>query len=79
MPNGNWEEKIDRILTACEKLEDGQKAQGETLAKLDERSQQHEKRMDRADKRAASIGGVTGTVGSAIVFFFNHLFGTSAS
>jgi len=40
-----------------------QNEHGELLARIDERTKQHEKRMDRAEKKAAGLGAVTGALG----------------
>lgn len=41
--------------------------QGMCLARMDERTAQHEKRMDRAEKRAAASGSIAGTLSGSIV------------
>lgn len=47
------EEKLNRVL---DELND----HGECLARIDERTKQHEKRMDRADRRATGLGAFAG-------------------
>lgn len=41
--------------------------QGETLARIDERTHEHEKRLDRAEARARTSGAVTGGALGALV------------
>ena len=62
---------------SLEEIRDLVKSQGEVLARLDERTLQHEKRMDRAEARAARQGGIWGSVGgffgafaAALVYLF---------
>ena len=40
---------------------------GETLVRLDERSQQHEKRMNRTDARGGLFGGAAGGLLATVV------------
>lgn len=48
--------------------------QGKTLARIDERTQQHEKRMDRSDRRAAGVGGLTGLAAGFAAAFMKAFF-----
>lgn len=56
-----------------------QREHGETLARIDERTKQHEKRMDRLDKKAAGLGAVTGMLGGALAVVGKALFGPPGS
>ena len=69
MEGVTMEEKIDQIL-------EGQAEDRQVLARLDERTQQHEKRMDRSDNRAAGLGAVAGAIGG---FFAGLLKGFTGS
>jgi len=57
-----------------EKIHDEQIEQGKTLAAIDERTQQHEKRMDRSDRKAMGISGAGGLFGGAIAVFVKSFF-----
>lgn len=55
------------------------KAHGETLARIDERTMQHEKRMDRTDRRSAAISSGGGLLGGALAILVKSLFPGSGS
>ncbi len=52
-------DKLDQVL---EELKD----QGETLVRIDERTIQHEKRMDRTDRKSTGLGAIAGLVGGFV-------------
>lgn len=63
------DEKLDQVLLDLSRLRAEQRTTHKAvdeihiqLGVLDERSQQHEKRMDRQDKKAGVLGGITGGV-----------------
>lgn len=58
--------KIDDVLRLCEEMDDKLDTHGERLAALDERTKQHEKRMDRMSQDARNKGGVAGTVAGSV-------------
>jgi hypothetical protein len=57
-----------------QQIHDEQVEQGKTLAAIDERTKQHEKRMDRSDRKAAGISGAGGLFGGALVVFVKSFF-----
>lgn len=57
-----------------EEIRAEQVVQGKTLAAIDERTLQHEGRMDRADRRAAKISGITGFISAIAALFVKSLF-----
>ena len=63
MPNRPYEKYLsreERIHTALERIEDKVDEHATGLATLTERSEQNEKRLDRAEKRGWWTGGVSG-------------------
>lgn len=70
------DEKIDALFKLLlDDIRGHLQKHGETLARIDERTKLHEKRMDRMDKRAAGLGAVTGAVGGALAVLGKSLFG----
>lgn len=67
------QEDIDRL----DKIHEVMNKHGKLLARIDERTLQHEKRMDRSDRRSAGIGTVTGVIGGALAMFVKSLTGGS--
>lgn len=55
------------------------KEHGEILARLDERSVQQEKRMDRTDRRSTGFGAIAGLVGGVIGGFLKTFVGGGGS
>ena len=60
------EDRTEKCLTQITKsldvIADRQIEHGKTLAVLDERTQQHEKRMNRADRRSGTVGATAGGI-----------------
>ncbi len=61
---------LSQITQTLGQIRDTQVEHGLTLATLEERSEQHEKRMNRTDKRSAGIAGVVSTVLIGAKMFF---------
>ena len=61
---------LGQISQSLGEIRDTQVEHGLTLATLEERSEQHEKRMNRTDKRSAGIAGVVSTVLIGAKMFF---------
>ncbi len=53
---------LGQITQTLGQIRDTQVEHGKTLATLEERSKQHEKRMNRTDKRSAGIAGAVSAV-----------------
>lgn len=69
---------LDHLDDQKECVRDVKKAlqkQGETLAAINERTKQHEKRMDRMDKKSAGLGAATGALGGFLAVLVRSLFG----
>lgn len=66
--------KLDAIHGDVKELRTEQIEQGKALSGLCERTEQHEKRMDRNDRRSAGLGAVTGALGGIVAGFFRSLF-----
>jgi hypothetical protein len=58
---------LGQITGKLGEIQETQVEHGKTLAVLDERTQQHEKRMDRTDRRAGTIGSVAGGLVSTLL------------
>lgn len=65
----------DRLTSVDAKLGE----HGETLVRLDERSQQHEKRMNRADVRGGALGATAGGILATVVIGLRMWFGRDSS
>lgn len=50
------------------------KAQGQTLAAINERTIQHEKRMNRADRHASGLGALAGAIAAGFTMFAKSFF-----
>lgn len=55
-------------------IEDRVIENGKTLAVLDERTKQHEKRMNRADRRSGTVGATAGGILAGAVIGIRMLF-----
>jgi len=87
MPDRNaTSDQVDRILTEFKRHDQADHERmkaiyrrlddhGETLARIDERTRQHEQRMDRADRRAGMIGSGAGVLIVAAVEGLKKAFG----
>jgi hypothetical protein len=60
-------------------IRDDVRSHGETLARIDERTQQHEKRMDRTERKSAGISGAGGLLGGTLVVFLKSFFSPGGS
>lgn len=65
------QEDMDRL----EKIHDAIEKHGTLLARIDERTQQHEKRLDSVDRKTVGISTITGTLGGVITIFLKSLIG----
>jgi hypothetical protein len=70
-------ECLERIADRLGSIEDRQIDHGKTLAVLDERTQQHEKRMNRAERRSAGVGATAGGILAGAVIGIKMLFSGS--
>lgn len=66
------DERIDRNLR---EITQSLRKHGECLVRIDERTLQHEKRMDRQDRKSAALGALTGLLGGFLAAFSKSLFG----
>ncbi len=82
MPNGSLESKIDEIHDLCSALKEGQVDQGKLLARLDERTRQHETRIVQAEtdckaaarKAGGGLGaGAGGAAGGFVAVLLQYL------
>lgn len=64
-------EKLDRIIAKTEE-------NGKTIAAIDERTKQHEKRMDRIQAGARNRGGAAGAVVGGLVSAVLHYLGVGS-
>lgn len=72
------EKTLESIRDDLKGLRDVQGEHGETLARLDERTKQYEKRMDRTDRRTVGVAGATTAVGGSLILFIKQMFGDSS-
>ena len=68
-------ECLERIATRLDSIDERVGENGLTLAVLDERSKQHEKRMNRADRRSGTVGATAGGILATIVIGVRMWFG----
>ncbi len=68
-------EVLESIRDDLKGLRDVQGEHSETLARLDERTMQYEKRMDRTDRRTVGVAGVTTAGGGSLLLFVKQMFG----
>lgn len=68
-------ECLTRIADRLDSIDDRLGTHGRTLAVLDERSQQHEKRMNRADTRGGVIGASAGGILATVIIGVKMWFG----
>lgn len=73
------EKALENIHGELKGLREEQQSHGECLARLDERTLQYEKRMDRTDRRAAGIAGITTIASGSIMLFVKSFFGGPSS
>ena len=69
------EECLTQITKSLDAIAERQIDHGETLAVLDERTQQHEKRMNRADRRSGTVGATAGGIIATAVIGLRMFFG----
>ncbi len=67
MPDEVTKNALTRIESGITTIQETQVEHGQTLATLEERTDQHEKRMNRVDKRAGTIGSVAGGLVSTLL------------
>jgi hypothetical protein len=74
--------KLDRLLAETAGIRAKVDEHGERLAAIDERTKQHEGRMDRiqeaATKRGAGAGGISGAASAVAIAVLNYIFGPHA-
>ncbi|KKM28196.1 hypothetical protein LCGC14_1567140 [marine sediment metagenome] len=66
---------LTHIADRLDSIDGRQIEHGKTLAVLDERSQQHEKRMNRADRRGGYFGAGAGGILATVVIGLRMWFG----
>ncbi len=71
---GETEKCLTRIADRLDSIDDRLTENGKTLAVLDERTQQHEKRMNRADRRSGTVGATAGGILAGAVIGIKMLF-----
>lgn len=75
--------KEDEILTCLREhrteTRDKLEEQGKLLARLEERTENQNRRMDRMDRRAAGAGAVSGALASAAGVILARIFGWPGS
>ena len=69
------EDKVDKLIRLFEAHDSRLDKVAETCARIDERTRQHEKRMDRADTRAGIAGGTVGGGIALIIAAIKGMFG----
>ena len=74
------DDKLDTVITNLGDLKQNHKDLhtkvdkiAQNGARLDERTKNHEKRMDRNDRRSAGLGAMTGLAGGGLVAFLKSL------
>ena len=67
-------ECLTRIADRLDSIDDRLTSHGVTLAVLDERTKQHEKRMNRADRRSGTVGATAGGLAGTLVIGIRMLF-----
>lgn len=61
------DEKLDLLLEQGKEVRRKLNELGESVAKIDERTEQHEKRMDRMDRKAGVTGSIAGGGAAAVL------------